>query len=252
MPARDLFRAYGLARSLVMYYGQPWKRRRMDRFYGQLVGEDALCFDIGSHVGNRVACWLRLGARVVAVEPQRDLHRFLERKFGKNPRVALEDVGVASERGAAEMLVSSRTPTVSTMSEDWISEVGRDRRFSRIEWDRRETVQLVTLDDLIERHGRPDFCKVDVEGMELAVLQGLTTPVPALSFEYIPVTRERAMACIDAVTALGSYAFRHSEVETMRWASGRWMSAAQMKKELWKLPQTAGSGDIYARLEDAR
>ena len=70
-------RLYGLGRSLWMYYGRPSNRVAMDRFYGEFVRPGALCFDIGAHVGNRSRAWSRLGASVVAVEPQPDFARFL-------------------------------------------------------------------------------------------------------------------------------------------------------------------------------
>lgn len=41
------------------------------------------------------------------------------------------------------------------------------------------------LDALIEQWGRPDYIKVDVEGAELSVLQGLQPPVRFLSFEAL-------------------------------------------------------------------
>ena len=50
-------------------------RAAMDRLYGQFVRPGDLVFDIGAHVGDRVASFRRLGARVVAVEPQPALAR---------------------------------------------------------------------------------------------------------------------------------------------------------------------------------
>ena len=41
----------------------------MDRLYRQFVRSGDLVFDVGAHVGDRVASFRRLGARVVAVEP---------------------------------------------------------------------------------------------------------------------------------------------------------------------------------------
>jgi FkbM family methyltransferase len=45
---------------------------------------------------------------------------------------------------------------------------------------------MTTLDELIGKHGVPVFIKIDVEGFEEAVLQGLSQPVRALSFEFTP------------------------------------------------------------------
>ena len=42
----------------------------MDRLYGRFVQPGDFVFDIGAHVGDRVASFQRLGARVVAAEPQ--------------------------------------------------------------------------------------------------------------------------------------------------------------------------------------
>ena len=39
-------------------------------FYSTFVSTGDLCFDIGANYGNRTKVFLRLGARVVAVEPQ--------------------------------------------------------------------------------------------------------------------------------------------------------------------------------------
>jgi FkbM family methyltransferase len=37
---------------------------------------------------------------------------------------------------------------------------------------RRETVPITTLDEDVQKFARPDFIKIDVEGLEIAVLQG--------------------------------------------------------------------------------
>ncbi len=64
--------ARGVMRSLGIYYG--WHQRRrssaMDALYRRFVNRGDLVFDIGAHVGDRVAAFRRLGAKVVAVEPQ--------------------------------------------------------------------------------------------------------------------------------------------------------------------------------------
>ncbi|HRD74433.1 MAG TPA: hypothetical protein PK264_00620 [Hyphomicrobiaceae bacterium] len=59
-----------LARSIVTYHGDAAKTAAMDHLYSRFVKPGDLAFDIGAHVGDRTASFLRLGARVVALEPQ--------------------------------------------------------------------------------------------------------------------------------------------------------------------------------------
>src|SRR3990172_5141577 len=93
-------RSLGLLRSLIIYYAKPFQLQRMARFYRDLIGPGDLCFDIGAHVGNRIAVWRRLGARVVAVEPQPSCLTLLRRLYGRDPGVTLvgEAVGAAPDR----------------------------------------------------------------------------------------------------------------------------------------------------------
>ncbi len=241
-----LDRAYGVARSLVTYYGQPWRTRRRRAFYGQFIEPGSLAFDLGSHVGDRVRTWRSLGARVVAVEPQPDFARLLRILYGSSHDVTIVEAAIGREAGTATLHVSSRTPTVSTLSSPFIAEVSGDPRFSKIRWDRRESIAVRSLDDLVREFGEPAFTKVDVEGMEHDVLLGLARPLRALSFEYIPPLRERAKACVDRLGDLGAYRFRPSPVETTCWGTPSWLDARSIKTYLDNLPNSAGSGDIYA------
>jgi FkbM family methyltransferase len=243
-----LARAWGIARSLVIYHGQPAKHRRAVRLYGQFLGPGDLAFDIGAHVGGRVRTWRRLGARVVAVEPQPDCLRVLRLLFGRDRGVTIEPRAVGAQVGRARLGVSTATPTVSSMSQDWRESVSADRSFARVRWDRSVEVEVTTLDELIAEHGVPAFCKIDVEGFEADVLAGLSQPLPALSFEYLPPTHERALAVLERVQQLGRYRYNYSPVETMRFASDRWLDASELVRLLEAARPLGRSGDVYARL----
>ena len=121
-------RAVGIARSLLTYYGPAWRRRRITRFYAQFLAPGDLAFDIGAHVGNRIRTFRRLGARVVAVEPQPDFTAVLRLLYGRDASVALERCGVGAQPGRLELRLSTRTPTVSTFAESWIDDVQADTR----------------------------------------------------------------------------------------------------------------------------
>ena len=245
---RSLKSLAGIARSFVVYYGQVWRNAGRRRFYGQFLGPGDLAFDVGAHVGDRVRTWRQLGARVVAIEPQPVMADVLKRLYGSDSGVTLERVALGAKPGRATLHVSTANPTLTTLSRDWIDEVQADVRFRSTQWDQQVDVEVTTLDALIARHGVPRFCKIDVEGFELSVLEGLSQPIAALSFEYIPVSKASAQACVRKLAALGPYRFRSSRVETMRFTEPGWVGAEEMIAFLDTLPLDGRSGDVYAKI----
>src|SRR5256884_8124503 len=59
-----------LWRSLEVYYGDAARDAAMDALYARFLRAGDLAFDIGAHIGDRTGSFRRLGARVVALEPQ--------------------------------------------------------------------------------------------------------------------------------------------------------------------------------------
>ena len=245
---RKFAASLGIARSLLIYHGIPLRARRLRRFYAPWIGPGARCFDIGAHAGNHTRCWRRLGARVVAVEPQPAFVRILRLLFGRDPQVVILPVAVGAEETTTPLWISARAPTVSTLSSAWIANRREDASFQGVEWTRGPDVPVTTLDGLIRRYGAPDFVKIDVEGLEADVLAGLNTAVAALAFEFIPSARDVAIQCIDRLGELGRYEFNWSFGEQYRLQSSTWIDADPMRAMLSGLPPNGRSGDVYARL----
>lgn len=240
----------GLARSLIVYRGQPWRTRALDGLYRKLIPTGSLCFDIGAHVGNRTLAMRRRGGTVVALEPQGLLHATL-RRILPTARIVLRREAVADRPGTVELAVSSRHPTVTTAASDWRAAMAETPGFSRVAWDRVERVPATTLDRLIDEFGRPYFVKIDVEGLEPAILAGLSTPVPLIAFEFVPGAAASTQACLDRLATLGSYRFNLTFGESQRLHWPGWRDADAVRDAVAALPPGSPSGDIYARLEDA-
>jgi FkbM family methyltransferase len=233
-----------------MYYGVPWRNRALARFYARFVGPGDLCFDIGAHVGNRLWAFSRLGARIVALEPQPDCMRLLRRWYGHHANIELVEQAVGATPETRTLFLSERTPTVTTLSRDWMAAVQTTPGFAGVRWDRDISVRVTTLDELITLYGTPIFCKIDVEGAELDVLRGLSHPLEALSFEYIPAAIGVAVSCVERLGELGRYEYNWSPGELSRLQSSAWLGPARMADILRRMPPEGQSGDVYARRLD--
>ena len=247
-------RAFGIARSLLVYHAIPLRQRRMQRLYRQFVRPGDLVFDIGAHVGNRVRAFAAVGCRVIALEPQPDFARLLRTIFGRSTRIEVVEAAVTGADGAEWLSVSERNPTVSTTAASWREARAREPGFGGVQWNQRIRVRAVTTDALIAQYGVPAFIKIDVEGGEPAVLDGLSRPVPALSFEYIPGAIDEVRACVDRMAKLAGtssrYEFNWSVGESYELASAEWLDAAGLVAALGTLEAGARSGDVYARLRN--
>jgi FkbM family methyltransferase len=236
----------GIERSLSIYYGDQRDTAAMDALYARFVKTDALVFDVGSHVGDRIAAFRRLGARVIACEPNPSLVPTLRRLYGGDDKVTLEQVAVGAASGEIEMRINTDNPTVSTASADFVKASQGAPGWEGQTWDKSIKVPVTTLDALIAKHGTPAFVKIDVEGFEAEALGGLTKPVPALSFEFTTIQRDVAYACLARCQTLGYTRYNAALGESQRLAHDDWQSVEAMEAWLRALPVEANSGDVYA------
>jgi FkbM family methyltransferase len=244
---RDTLRTLrGVIRSLRIYYGGQRDRAAMGRFYARFVKPGDLVFDVGSHVGDRIAAFRRLGCRVVACEPNPSLVTMLRLIYGRDKTVKIVPVAVGRNAGEIELKINVDNPTVSTASADFVKASEGAPGWEGQNWGKSITVPMTTLDALIARHGVPAFIKIDVEGFEAEALAGLTQPVPALSFEFTTIQREVARLCLERCTALGFTRYNAALGESQQLAHESWQSAGEIGRWLERLPAEANSGDVYA------
>ncbi|MCE7948855.1 MAG: FkbM family methyltransferase [Chloroflexi bacterium CFX4] len=239
---------YGVARQIMDGHRRRQKVAKMRAFYRQFIAPNDLVFDIGANVGNYTAILLSLGARTLSVEPQADCMAQIKARFGKQPRAAFYLGGVAAQQGELELHISNINET-SSFSPEWIERLKDRPGWEKHRWYATQTVPVTTLDALIAEHGVPAFIKIDVEGYELSVLQGLSQPVQALSFEYSPELPEKTAACMAYVLTLGDYEFNAVHKESFVFLLPEWTDAASVQHILEERASIRRSGDVYARLK---
>ena len=232
-----------------------WKvvdRRKIDarseqvEFYRNLLKgfrTGDLIFDVGANVGEKTDAFLRLGARVVAVEPDERNQEILRNKFLKyrlapSP-VVLVSQAVSDKIGVETMLVDGPGSALNTLSQKWANTLrGDKKRFEHtidvLEFAQEMSVETTTIERLTLAHGRPFFVKIDVEGHELRVLRGMRCPVPYLSFEVnLPEFRPEGLQCLEVLESLAvAGEFNYVGDYKCGWALARWVNKQRFSEVL--------------------
>ncbi len=225
------------------------EERSWKAFYNNFISQGDLCFDVGANVGNRVKLFLQLGAKVVAVEPMVECSTELEKWYGQDSRLTIKRVAVGAAPGKCQMKLSSFHMT-STCSQDFVEKTQASGRFTHQRWHSARTVEISTLDKVIQEFGVPRFMKIDIEGFEFEALQGLSKQVPALSFEFTPELMNKMLACVRRIAELGDYRFNYGAGEEPKLVCREWLTAAGIETYLTSLGQNADVwGDVYAKLQ---
>jgi FkbM family methyltransferase len=168
---------------------------RMHRLLDRFVRPGATVVDVGANIGyNTLHAARRAGphGRVIAVEPAPDNLEVLQRNLAAAgaTNVVVAPVAAGAVPGLRELFVRGRTSAVNSLFPRscyaFVTDIVR--------------VPVVPLDDLVA--GGADVVKIDVEGAELEVLEGMPRVLekpPVLVVEWHPLLQQLAGYDADAL-----------------------------------------------------
>jgi len=214
-----------------------------------IIKDNDLVFDVGCNIGEKSFKYLTLNAKVVGFEPQPNCLKKLNDRFNGNERITIEPIGLDSKKGISFIYEASHD-TISSMSLEFIDIVKKER-FSDYFWDKKIQIEVDTLDNMITKHGKPNYIKIDVEGYELNVLKGLTTPINIISVEFTPELCQSSVDCINYIERInGECEYNYGYREDLDFKFDNWLN----KKELFSYIKSVKDfrfefGDIYVKIK---
>jgi FkbM family methyltransferase len=187
--------------------GNVERQKKEIALYKSFLPDCNLVFDIGANDGHKTAAFLTLSKKVVCCEPDPENYKLLSLRFrNQRDKVVLVNKAVSDENRQAIFYVHHGGSAFNTTNKKWaelLEKQGQHYWKETIRFQSEQTVELVTVDTLIQQHGKPDFIKIDVEGSELQVLSGLSQKIKWITFEsFLPDFKNELLGCINRLMEL--------------------------------------------------
>lgn len=174
----------------MSYTGEGWFIGHVLPNYGVKV-----CLDVGANVGEYSKELLLHGHEVHALEPSTHTFKALSRIEG----IHTYNVAVSNYDGRGSLFSPVKLAGTATLDRELLSKKDVEK----------EDVRVVTLDSFAAaNHIAPDFIKIDVEGFEREVLEGMKTLRPrVIQFEFNIMQLKRGYTLLALTALLPGYAF---------------------------------------------
>jgi FkbM family methyltransferase len=165
------------------------------------VNSEDVVVDVGAHIGRYALIAARNASKVVAVEPDPSNFQLLQRNVSLNgfSNVVLIPKALSSVAGTRPLVLAGKENTGTSRLVSGESAVNRspDANSSVV------SVETETLDQLVDANGltRIDWLKIDVEGHEIAVLQGGESALRItrrLALEVTDTTQDRCRRILES------------------------------------------------------
>jgi FkbM family methyltransferase len=212
-----------------------------------ILKENFLVFDVGCNIGNKSAEYLNYKTKVVGFEPQPNCFNQLNERFKDEDNIVIEPIGLDNVKGETYIYEASHN-TISSMSEEFI-EIVKKERFKDYNWGNKILIKVDTLDNMIKKYGTPNYIKIDVEGYELNVLKGLTTPIDVISIEFTPELCQISIDCINYIESInGNCLYNYGFREDTDFKFDQWLTKDEILNYILSVHDyNFEFGDIYIK-----
>jgi len=165
-----------------------------------MLGASSLAIDVGANTGTYIKSIIETGASCLAIECNPSLCKVLKKRFAGNSMVRIKSVALSNSAGFAWLNI----PEICGQEQDGYSSIQLD--FGDVEHVKRVLVRKKRLDSIAPLG--TNLVKIDVEGHELAVIEGahhtLINAKPYLLIECENRHRDNAISSIrDLLTKYG-------------------------------------------------
>lgn len=171
-----------------------------------LAGAPDLVLDVGAHLGEDSDFYLKLGYRVVGVEANPQLVERLSKRFAAEiaqGRYTIVPNAIGEADATITFYVNKKLSVWGTTDPKWAArnaEMGGES----------EPIQVpcVRFEDVLARHGKPLYLKIDIEGADMLCVRALAKVAPALRPRYLSIESNKVswrdlVAEFDLLESLG-------------------------------------------------
>lgn len=219
------------------------KKKAFKRFYNKLLEKNSLCFDIGTNMGYKSLILLSLKHKVIGFEPQTRCHDFLLKIEKKHHNFKIQKIAIGSKNEELDLCLGNHIE-IATLSNKFVTHFSNNNTF----WNDKERVKVVTLNSQIETYGLPQFCKIDVEGLEYDILKNLTYKIPIIEFEFTGGFIIETLLSVSIINKLGDYTFNYFFNEKPLLKINNWVSAESISSIIKTMNTKNLHGNIIAKL----
>ena len=203
--------------------------------------KDKLVFDVGCNVGRKAQQYITAGAQVIGFEPQSDLVELVRNRF----KIVVENVALSYSVGDAPIWRATENG-ITSMSQEFITATIATTRFPEHSWSREpQYIHTNTLDNMIIKYGKPYYIKIDVEGYEFSVLQGLKQLIDIISIEFTAELIKNTFTCLNYLGSGKEYTLVYGEGPEFAYP---WMDYKEISHILNSLNVSNHDwGDVYIK-----